>query len=116
MKVPDCAVSTEARHNIFLAVKEALHKALKHSSATQVRVRIGVQGPRLEVCISDNGRGFNAGSPSPLDPARRRIGNGLANMRRRLKDLGGHCAITTAPGQGTAVAFTLDLPLPLAAE
>jgi len=35
--------------------------------------------------------------------------NGLGNMNRRLKEIGGHCDIETAPGQGTKVIFSLLL-------
>jgi signal transduction histidine kinase len=109
-QVPDCGLSTDARHNLFLAVKEALHNALKHSGATEVRVRIGAQDARLEVSVSDNGRGFSPSATPPPAPARHRVGNGLVNMRQRLEDIGGRCEITSAPGQGTTATFTLPLP------
>ena len=109
-QVPDRRLATDVRHNLFLAVKEALHNALKHSGGTAVRVRIGVQDARLEVSVSDNGRGFSPDAPPPPVSARRRVGNGLTNLRQRLEDLGGHCEITSASGRGTTVAFTLVLP------
>ncbi len=109
-QVPDCGLSADARHNLFLAAKEAMHNALRHSGATEVRVRIGIQPDRLEVFVSDNGRGFNPTAAPPPTAARRRIGNGLANMRQRLEDIGGRCEIASAPGRGTTASFILPLP------
>jgi ligand-binding sensor domain-containing protein/signal transduction histidine kinase len=109
-QVPDCGLSSDARHNLFLAVKEALHNTLKHSGATQVRVRIAVQHARLEVFVADNGRGFNPDATPPAVLRRQRVGTGLVNMRQRLADIRGRCDIVSAPGQGTTATFTLPLP------
>ena len=38
MSVPDLAVRSEARHNLFLAFKETLHNVGKHSGASDARV------------------------------------------------------------------------------
>ena len=109
LQVPDHSLSTDARHNLFLAVKEALHNALKHSGATEVRVRIEVLDRTLVVTLTDNGGGFAAQAAAAGPPGGRRIGNGLANMRQRLEAIGGHSAITSEPGQGTTVTLTLGL-------
>jgi signal transduction histidine kinase len=109
LQVPDHSLSTDARHNLFLAVKEALHNALKHSGATEVRVRIEVRDRTLAVTLTDNGGGFAAALAPPDLPGGHRVGNGLANMRQRLESIGGHCAIASEPGQGTTVTLTLGL-------
>jgi two-component system sensor histidine kinase DegS len=54
--------------------------------------------------IKDDGRGFAADLP----PAR---GNGLSNMRQRLKELDGVCRVESAPGGGTRTLFSLPLTL-----
>ena len=43
-QLPDRPMSTEARHNLFMAVKEALNNVLKHAHATEVRVGLAVDG------------------------------------------------------------------------
>ena len=109
-QVPDHSLSTDARHNVFLAVKEALHNALKHSGAREVRVHIEVHAGTLAVTLTDNGGGFAVDLAPPNLSGGRRVGNGLANMRQRLESIGGHCAIVSEPGQGTTIRLTLGLP------
>ena len=43
---------------------------------------------------------------------RRRPGDGLSNMCQRLADMGGHCTIESAPGQGTNIHFVIPLNYP----
>ena len=94
----------EIRHNLFLAIKEALNNVLKHSQATEVHVNVNEFRGRVEVVVADNGRGF-----SPPDGAPGRKGNGLENMRQRLAELGGTLEINSRPGQGTELKFTIPL-------
>jgi signal transduction histidine kinase len=87
-------------------VQEALNNALKHASATNVSVRVDASDDRVEIEVTDDGRGFDPGD------VRDRGGMGLANMQERIEKLGGQVAIRSAPGQGTTVRVTLDLPDP----
>jgi signal transduction histidine kinase len=116
-ELPHLTMPAEMRHNLFLAFEEALNNVLKHSGASQVRVEFRVQAGRLDICVSDNGRGFE----DLLDQARpagaRLEGNGLVNMRQRLRDVGGQCTIRSRLGQGTTVSLSLSLNSPkLAAQ
>jgi signal transduction histidine kinase len=60
-----------------------------------------VTDAHLTITIKDNGRGF--------DLAQTKLGNGLANMRRRIEDLGGHFEINSKPGHGSTVQLTLQM-------
>jgi signal transduction histidine kinase len=103
--LPDHPLSAETRHSLFLAFEEALANALKHSGATKVSVAMKMAGSRFSITVHDNGRGFKLGG----EAARKVEGNGLANMRQRLADLGGDCQIDSAPGRGTTVSLTIKL-------
>jgi signal transduction histidine kinase len=95
---------TEVRHELFLAFKEALNNVLKHSMASEVHVEVFQSESAVSIIIDDNGCGF--------DPAREqngRQGNGLPNMRKRMDALGGRMEITTAPGHGTKLQFTVPV-------
>lgn len=94
-------VTSEIRHNVTLAVKEALHNAIKHAGATEITVRMQFTDPCLGITIMDNGRGF--------DSAAALAGNGLGNMRRRMTSLGGTLSIESSPETGTTVGF--DVPI-----
>ncbi len=92
------------RRNLFLAVKEALNNALKHSRATEVFLRVTYKNRQIAVEIEDNGRG--------LDPSAVSDGNGLRNMRDRAAEAGGECVITSPNHVGCRVRFTVPMPAP----
>jgi signal transduction histidine kinase len=90
------------RRNLFLAVKEALHNAVKHSGANELFLRIHRRAQGVVVVIEDNGKGFD---PKAADPQ----GNGLSNMSQRTQSVGGACRITSRPGAGCQIEFTAPL-------
>src|SRR5205085_11818414 len=57
-RLPDLPLSTEERHNLFMAFKEALNNVLKHAGATEVRIGLTLQGVRLIISITGNGCGL----------------------------------------------------------
>jgi ligand-binding sensor domain-containing protein/signal transduction histidine kinase len=95
-QLPDRPMSTEVRHNLFMAVKEALNNALKHAQATEVRIGLGVTDGRMRITIRDNGRGFL------VEPARTK-GDGLENMKRRLEQIGGRFILESELGRSTTI-------------
>lgn len=98
----DRAVDARVRHQLFLVFKEALTNLVNHSEATEVRLHITMEHDQLHVRIADNGRGLPATNP----PAGH---DGIANMRSRVKQLGGHFEISSEPGRGTTVNFSAPL-------
>jgi signal transduction histidine kinase/ligand-binding sensor domain-containing protein len=91
------------RHELFLAVKEALTNVVRHAQATQVTFRIRVSANALEIEIIDNGRGFSgAGSDAHAD--------GLRNMRRRMEQIGGRFEVESTPGAGTRLVLIAPWP------
>jgi signal transduction histidine kinase len=100
--VPGRPVSAPARHNLFLAFKEALANAARHAACRTVKVGMTVSADVLTLSLADDGKGFAEPSGAPA-------GNGLANMRRRLEELGGRCTVESAAGCGTQIVFELPL-------
>jgi len=110
LQFPEWHLTSEMRHNVFLAFKEALHNTVKHSGATEVLIRLAVREKSFELSVEDNGRGFAIGEKgTEVSPAQGRAasGNGLENMRRRLAAIGGGCEIQSTPGAGTRVVFSV---------
>lgn len=97
--IPAFHLSAEARRNIFLVVKEAIHNIVKHSGATAVCIKVSFTQQCLEIQVHDSGKGFSAGELS-------RFGNGLRNMEKRMKDIGGTFEIASKPGLGTEVTLS----------
>ena len=104
-ETPQFPLSSEMRHNLFLAFEEALNNVLKHSGATLVKVEMAVMGLEFTLNITDNGKGFDAAA----QPAGVRGGNGLKNMHQRLELLGGEFRVASQPGTGTTVRLRIRL-------
>ena len=108
-QLPPYVLSTEARHNLFLAIKEALNNVVKHARATEVRLELSVQPKGFTFLIRDNGQGLasSAAAPAGLSSDRISSGHGLGNMTKRLEAIGGRCSVASEPGTGTRVEFTV---------
>ena len=100
--LPKLPLRADIRHNVFLAIKEALNNVLKHSGASEVWLRLKLLNSSVRVEVEDNGRGFVADSA----PA----GNGLKNMQSRLAECGGRLELSSSPGKGTRIGFVFPLP------
>jgi signal transduction histidine kinase/ligand-binding sensor domain-containing protein len=109
-QLPAQPLAAEIRHHLFLAVKEVLNNVVKHAQASEVWLRLGVEGHSLVLSITDNGLGFGPGGRSPTPEALRICaGHGLGNLNKRLAAIGGRCAVRSASGQGTCVELTVVL-------
>lgn len=102
-ELPSRALTAEQRHNLFLAVKEALVNAAKHGAATEVTLRFEWAATVLTITIADNGQGFD---PATVPPGR----NGLTNLKARMAGLRGECQVASIPGAGTVVRLRLPVP------
>jgi signal transduction histidine kinase/ligand-binding sensor domain-containing protein len=103
----DYPFDSEQRHNLFLAFKEALTNVVKHSGATEVRIKISFEEKeRLIINIEDNGRGL------PRVVKDDEGADGLHNLHQRMSQIGGQCKIANQPSGGVVV----NLRLPLAAH
>lgn len=100
---PHRTVSTEARHNLFLVVKEAINNVVRHSHASEVTLQIALDPTDLRVVLADNGRGF---SPEPEAPG----ADGLRNMRQRMTEIGGTFHLTSRADAGTQIVLTFPWP------
>jgi signal transduction histidine kinase len=105
MDLPEVQVSSQTRHNISMAVKEAVHNIIKHAKASEVTIRMAFTDGFLDVSVHDDGSGFH--------PAESVSGNGLSNMKQRLQNIGGSCVVESKPGDGTIVRLRLRIRTPV---
>lgn len=91
---------------VYRFVQEALSNASRHAQATDISVRMMVDGDTVSVAVSDNGVGLDADAPTAL---RDDGGQGLIGLSDRAATLGGHVDIRSDYGKGT----TLHLHLPI---
>lgn len=90
----------------------AIANVIQHADADSATITLTVGGDRLQFTIADDGRGFDP-AQSPGAPTGRSDSFGLRAIRERVDQLGGTLAVTSAPGEGTAL--TIDLTLEEAA-
>ncbi len=84
------SLTSTARRNILLIVKEALNNIVKHADAQAVSIRITHDDNHLSLIIIDNGKGLTNHNT---------IGNGIENIQDRIKQLGGTVSfLDAAPG------------------
>jgi len=104
-KMPPVAVDLPLRRSLLMAIKETLNNIVKHSGATELRLKIERQRQHVVVVVQDNGKGFD---PAAIKPGR----NGLGNLSRRMRELGGSCQISSQPSKGCHVEFSIPLKRP----
>ena len=100
--LPAAPLRADVRHNVFLAVREALNNALKHSKCSEVWLKMKIDHGEVTLKIEDNGSGF---VPLQTHPG----GNGMGNMEARLAECGGRVELVSAPGTGTRVSFIFPI-------
>ncbi len=98
---------------LFRIVQEALRNVVKHSGASAAKIELSGDGEQIDLCISDNGVGFDP------DSAAAQAGLGLISMRERLRLVGGHLSVESQPSHGSRIRVRVPLPtadLQIAAE
>ena len=81
--------------------REAVSNALRHGGASLINLRVHQNETEVCLLVQDNGTGF--------DPAARSAGHGLANMRARAQQVGATLRLTSQPGQGARLVFTVPV-------
>lgn len=86
------------QRSLFRIVQEALANVHHHARATKVSVELRCTGDRLQLIITDNGRGMGGGQKAMPT----RDGVGIYGIRARARQLGGDLTIRTGP-HGTTI-------------
>jgi signal transduction histidine kinase len=102
----DVSVSLDGRlppmieSTAYFTIAEALTNAQRHARASRASVRLVQTGDRLEIEVSDDGRGG-------ADPGQ---GTGLRGLSDRVMALGGRLEVDSDPAHGTSVRAALPTP------
>ena len=94
--------------SLFRVAQEALRNVECHAQASRIDIRLDDTGDKLELCIVDDGRGFDVQN---VELSKDR-GIGLTNMRERVERNGGTFHLVSQPGR---TELTASFPLPAVA-
>lgn len=87
--------------HLLQIMREALSNCVRHSRATEVKVRLAQNGEQVELAIEDDGVGLS------LDFDQRQH-HGIAIMRERASSLKGTLSVTSRQPHGTAVRLSFS--------
>ena len=85
--------------NLYRIIQEAVNNAIKYAQASSIKVLIEHSGQGFLVQIKDDGKGF--------DTTKAEMGNGLHNMKKRAREMGGTLTIHSNLGEGTAIDYRI---------
>ena len=93
----ECQLAPEVQIALYRIAQEALNNVAKHSAASSASVSLRCQPGRVELRVSDDGRG--------LDLATVPSGHlGLGIMNERADSIGATLSIASKPGEGTQIS------------
>jgi len=93
-------LASSVRTVLFRVAQEALTNVARHARASRVEVNIVKLQDSVCMKIIDDGKSFNVEHVLRARGGRRL---GLLGMRERMEMIGGHFAVESAPGKGTAI-------------
>ncbi len=88
-------LTKEEKRNLFLVCKEAINNSIKYSGASLITVDIKPAGKKIQIDITDNGKGF--------DETTVKKGYGLKNIQYRAGQVKYKAILISSPGAGTKV-------------
>lgn len=97
------ALGEERAMLVFRVVCEALTNVEKHARASRVSLRLFAQHGTLTVLVRDDGVGMR----HPAGPFSSTFG--IAGMKQRAQEIGGHVAVSSGAGRGTMVRLVVPL-------
>lgn len=94
-------ISHDFRHNFSLSAKESVNNALRHSGATEIQMKIWLDGSQLKLSVSDNGTGI-------LEDGQKG-GSGLESITQRMASIRGRCSIEELEPTGLRVMLAAPI-------
>lgn len=101
-------LSDQARLVVFRALQETLINIYRHARATRAEISASSEEGSIRLTVADDGIGMDLKKVEQFNSSGTSTGVGLTSIRERVRELGGHCQITSSP-DGTSL--TISLPV-----
>lgn len=85
--------------NVYRTIQEAINNSIKYAKASEITIDVKSFGNKICINILDDGIGFDEKTIVQ--------GNGLQNIKKRIKDIDGTFMLQSEIGKGTAIALTV---------
>lgn len=93
---------------LYRILQEAMNNAALHADPENIRVALEKNKDRIELVVTDDGKGFDPGSrQGPGNPV---SGQGIQGMKERASVCGGKLEIHSRPQKGTRVTVSMPRP------
>lgn len=86
---------------IYRIIQEQINNTIKYANANLLTITLKEDGQRLQLCLQDDGIGFDLSAPKK--------GIGLQNIINRVEAYQGEVQIETAPGKGVHIRISFPL-------
>jgi signal transduction histidine kinase len=86
----------EVETTMFRIVQECLTNVHRHSMSPVARVRLALDAETIRLEVADEGRGLASGSVNGTPAAPDKLGVGIAGMKERVRQLGGHLELDSS--------------------
>lgn len=97
--------SAEVANQLMRIIQEALSNVRRHACAQHVWIRFQQLGGEIEICIEDDGNGFDTDAIRKDGTATQSFG--LQIMEERISYIDGKMNIVSQPGKGTKVCLKI---------
>lgn len=85
--------------NIYRIIQEALNNSMKYSEAKSIKIGIKNLKNAIEIKVEDDGKGFDSNKVE--------LGNGIANMKKRITEINGTILIDSDASNGTKITIII---------
>ena len=100
-------LSEQVRIVLFRIFQEALNNIVRHSNASEIKIRFSLDEEQVVLAVMDNGVGFEL--PARWIMLARKGHLGLVGSLERVEEIGGKLTVSSSPGQGTSIIASVPL-------
>ena len=101
--VPPKILSPTVALNLFRIAQETINNGLKHGMPSAIAIGLRVEENKIYLVVSDDGKGFDI---KTVDETKH---YGLANIKKRVREINGQLLLRTEPEYGTETTVSLTV-------